>query len=398
MTSDTPTQFYDGPGEMTGLAAWTYQSQALMDLEYERVILPSWQFACHINQVRTPGSYATLDLLRDSVAVVRGEDGHLRAFKNVCRHRGARLLDGNGVCKGVMVCPYHGWSYKLDGTLRATPARKTFPGLDLGRHGLDPVEVEVMHGLVFVRIVPGGPGLAEIWGEEAKLLAPYRLQALEPAADAIHTEVWPCNWKVAVDNNLENYHIPIGHPGYDRMLDNDLMGFMNAHGVAGSASRHKAELSGNWSERRYQQLAPATLEDLESETRRTWMFFTMPPNIGIDIYPDSMDVFQILPRTATTCTVRYPVFRPRDGRREARVLRYLNGRINRQVMREDRELCERVQAGLASHGYQPGPLSTLEVAIKDFHDRIRAVIPEAGLAEPPAHLDPRAGAMPMAAE
>jgi phenylpropionate dioxygenase-like ring-hydroxylating dioxygenase large terminal subunit len=396
--SQTRTPTYDGPGETTGLAAWTYQSPALTLLEYERVILPSWQFACHVNQVRTPGSYATLDMLKDSVAVVRGDDGELRAFKNVCRHRGSRLLDGAGSCKGVMVCPYHGWTYKLDGSLRATPARKTFPGLDLARHGLTPVELEVLAGLVFVRVVSGGPSLAEIWGEEAKLLAPYRLEELEPATAAIQTEVWNCNWKVAVDNNLENYHIPIGHPGYHRMLDNDLQGFMNAHGVAGSASRHKAELSDNWTERRYQQLAPQTLDALDEDTRRTWMFFTMPPNTGIDIYPDSMDVFQVLPRTATTCFVRYPLLSPRDDRRGAQVLRYLNRRINRQVMQEDRELCERVQAGLASYGYRPGPLSTLEVAIKDFHDRIRRAIPEADLPDAPAHLDPRRAAMAIAAE
>lgn len=396
-TNSHPTS-YTGPGETTGLAAWTYQSPALNVLEYERVILPSWQFACHVNQVRNPGSYATLDLLRDSIAVVRGEDGILRAFKNVCRHRGARLLDGAGTCKGVMVCPYHGWSYKLDGALRATPARKTFPGLDLSKHGLEPVELEVLAGLVFVRVVPGGPSLKAMWGAEASLLEPYKLDELEPAADAIHTEVWNCNWKVAVDNNLENYHIPIGHPGYHRLLDSDLLGFMNAHGVAGSVSKHRDELSENWSERRYQQLAPVALDRLDAETRRTWMFFTMPPNIGIDIYPDSMDVFQILPRTATTCFVRYPILRPRDDRREARVLSFLNRRINIQAMREDKELCERVQAGLSSHGYRPGPLSTLEVAITDFHDRIRAAIPEAALPDAPAHLDPRQSQLPIAAE
>ncbi len=171
------------------------------------------------------------------------------------------------------------------------------------------------------------------------------------------------------------------------MLDNDLQGFMNAHGVAGSASRHKAAV-GQLERRALSETCPGlTLDRLAEETRRTWMFFTMPPNIGIDIYPDSADVFQILPRTATTCFVRYPVFKPRDDRREARVLRYLNTRINRQVMREDKELCERVQAGLSSHGYRPGPLSTLEVAIRDFHDRIRAVIPEVDLPKPPPHLD-----------
>jgi phenylpropionate dioxygenase-like ring-hydroxylating dioxygenase large terminal subunit len=236
-----------------------------------------------------------------------------------------------------------------------------------------------------------------MWGDYAKLLEPFQLDRLEPSQVAIHTEVWNCNWKVAVDNNLENYHVPIGHPGYHRMLDNDLQGFMNEYGVAGSRSEHRDKISENWSEGRYQMLAPVALTELQPETRRTWMFFTMPPNIGIDVYPDSMDVFQILPRTAETCLVRYPIFAPRNNTRETRVLRYLNRRINRQVMLEDKELCERVQQGLSSHGYRPGPLSELEVAIKDFHDRIRAAIPDAALPDTPAHLAPGAAAPGMVA-
>jgi phenylpropionate dioxygenase-like ring-hydroxylating dioxygenase large terminal subunit len=382
---------YTGPGETDGLPAWTYRSDALIELEYERVILPSWQFACHISQVREPGAYVTLDMIRDSIAVVRGKDGKLRAFKNVCRHRGARLLDGAGKCKGSIVCPYHGWTYGTEGELRALPAKRTFPGLELSRHNLQEVDLDVFMGLVFVRVVSnGGPGVAEMWGDYARLLEPYKLEELQLSDVGIQTEVWPCNWKTAIDNNLENYHVPIGHPGYERMLDYDAQGSMNGHGVAIGAAWHKAELSRSWTERRYQKLAPEILTDLAPEARRTWVFATMPPNIGIDVYPDSMDVFQILPRTAETCFVRYPVFSPRDDRREARLLRYLNTRINRQVTREDRELCERVQKGLSSHGYRPGPLSDLEIAIKDFHDRIRAVIPEVRLPEAPEHL--RAGA------
>ncbi len=380
---------YSGPGETDGLPGWTYRSDALIELEYERVILPSWQFACHISQVRETGAYVTLDLIRDSIAVVRGKDDKLRAFKNVCRHRGSRLLDGSGKCKGSIVCPYHGWTYGLDGGLKALPAKRTFPGLDLADHSLAEVELEVFFGLVFVRVAGnGGPSVAQMWGPFRDLLKPYHIEQLQLAEVGIQTEVWRCNWKTAIDNNLENYHVPIGHPGYERMLDYDAQGQMNAHGVAISDAVHKSELSTNWTERNYQRLAPQVLTDLEPKSRRTWLFATMPPNIGIDVYPDSMDVFQILPRTAETCFVRYPVFKPRDERREAKVLRYLNLRINRQVSAEDRELCERVQQGLGSHGYKPGPLSDLEVAITDFHNRIRQVIPETRLAEPPEHLRP----------
>jgi phenylpropionate dioxygenase-like ring-hydroxylating dioxygenase large terminal subunit len=178
--------------------------------------------------------------------------------------------------------------------------------------------------------------------------------------------------------------VPMGHPGYHRMLDNDLMGEMNAYGVAMSRSVLRERLSSNWAERMYQRLAPAVLTDLPDDVRRSWLFFSMPPNIGIDIYPDSMDVFQILPRGAETCTVRYPVLARPDARREAKVVRYLNGRINRQVGAEDRALSERVQAGLRSYGYEPGPLSAYEHAVRDFHDRVRAACPVTTLPEEPA--------------
>ena len=367
-----------------GLPAWTYFNQELTELEYQRVILPSWQFVCHVNQLKNPGDFATLDMMRDSVLVMRGKDGEIRAFSNVCRHRGSKLLDGTGSCKGRIRCPYHGWSYALDGRLGGVPAEQTFPGMKKADFGLKPVEMEIVLGLVFVRLVSGGPSLEEMFKDFIEMVRPYRLEEMEPVKD-LWTGSWNCNWKVAVDNNLENYHVPIGHPGYHRMLDNDLMGEINEHGVAVSESVLKERPSPVWSERLYQKMAPEVLTDLPEKTRRTWLFFSMAPNIGIDIYPDSMDVFQILPQTAETCVMRYPVFSRPDARREAKVLRYLNARINRQVGHEDRDLSERVQMGLRSNGYEPGPLSNYEHAILDFHDRLRAACPVVTLPQAPAH-------------
>lgn len=373
----------DAQEPTTGLPAWTYRSAELTDLEYQRVILPSWQFACHVNEVKAAGDYVTLDLGRDSIVVTRDKAGSLQAFKNVCRHRGARLLDGSGSCPGAIVCPYHGWSYALDGKLFSVPNAEAFPGLDEAAHGLLAVEHEIFHGLVFVRVAEGGPSLKEMWGDYGALLAPYGIEDMEPVGGS-WSETWKCNWKVAVDNNLENYHIPLGHPGYHRMLDNDLEGFMNAYGVAGSTSVLRDKPSRNWVERMYQELAPDALDHLDEETRRTWIFFSMPPNIGVDIYPDSFDVFQILPLDAETCVARACVYaRPGSGREE-RLLQYLNQRINRQVGYEDQELCERVQQGLAAHGYEPGPLATLESGVRDFHDRIRAAVPATTIDEEPA--------------
>jgi len=365
------------------LPAWTYLNAELTELEHDRLIRPSWQFVCHVNQLKRPGDFATLDMMRDSVIVMRGHDGAIRAFANACRHRGSRLLDGSGSCRSHIACPYHGWTYDLDGRLAAVPSERTFAGLDRSALGLKAFAVEILLGLVFVRICGNGPSLADMWGDFVELVRPYRIEEMEPI-DEPWIDTWSCNWKVAVDNNLENYHLPIGHPGYHRLLDSDLRGVLNAHGVAYSRSVLRDRPSSNWAERLYQKLAPEVLSDLPEDVRRTWLFFSMVPNLGIDIYPDSMDVFQILPKTAETCTMRYPIYARPDSRREMKVLRYLNARINAQVGHEDRRLSERVQMGLRTHGFEPGPLSSYEYCIRDFHDRIRAACPVTMLPAAPA--------------
>lgn len=370
------------------LPAWTYLNAELLELEYERVILPSWQFVCHQNQVREAGDFATLDLWRDSVIVMRGKDGALRAFQNACRHRGAKLLDGDGNCKHRVTCPYHAWSYQLDGRLAAVPSEKTFPGLDKSKLGLKELELEVFCGLVFVRIAGSGPSIAEQWGDLAKELAPYRIEEMVPSplqqdGSMLISEEWGCNWKVALDNYLDNYHVPFGHPGLHRLMDNDLACTINRHGVSFSKSVIRANESPVWSERAYQRLAPRAFADMPEAARDTWVFSFMPVNIGFDVFPDSMDIFQILPKGPTKCVIRTPIFVRPDARREAKVMQYLANRINAQIGHEDKELCERVQAGLSSHNYVPGPLSEYEMPVKDMHARLRAACPVVTLTERP---------------
>jgi phenylpropionate dioxygenase-like ring-hydroxylating dioxygenase large terminal subunit len=366
--------------ETEPLPAWTYLNAELLELEYERVILPSWQFVCHQNQVREAGDFATLDLWRDSIIVMRGRDGALRAFQNACRHRGAKLLDGDGTCKQRITCPYHAWSYQFDGRLAAVPSEKAFPGLDKSQLGLKELEIEVFCGLVFVRIAGSGPSIAEQWGELAKELAPYRIEEMVPATSEQLgsfqiSEEWACNWKVALDNYLDNYHVPFGHPGLHRLMDNELACTINRHGVSFSKSVIRERESPVWSERAYQRLAPRAFDFMPEDARATWVFGFMPVNIGFDVFPDSMDIFQILPKGPTRCVIRTPLFVRPDERREAKAMRYLANRINAQIGHEDKLLCQRVQAGLSSHNYQPGPLSEYEMPVKDMHARLRAACP-----------------------
>ncbi len=382
MTVFAPEREISQDDLVRGLPAWTYNNAELLDLEYRRLILGTWQVVCHMNDLPELGNFTTLELMRDSILVMRGDDGELRAFHNVCRHRGARLVDGPGQCRKRLVCPYHGWAYRLDGSLGGVPSEKTFPGLDKASFGLNQVELETLLGFVFVRVAGEGPSLKDMWGDYVQTAAPYEPEKMVALTEVVE-EDWNADWKTVVDNNQENYHIPLGHPGYYRMLDNEMLGFGNKHGIGATISVHKSRPSPNWVERSYQDLAPEVLTHLPEKERKTWQFYSMLPNHGIDIYPDSMDFFQILPLGPGRSRIRWGQFGRPDDRREMRVLRYLNRRINRQVMSEDQDLSERVQAGLASHGYEPGPLSAYEHGVREFHDLIRETVPVTTLDEAP---------------
>ncbi len=370
------------------LAAWVYNHPEMMRLEVERILRPSWQIACHVNSIVRPGDYTTLALGADSLVVLRDREGAVRAFHNLCRHRGTRLLDGDGHCPGLIVCPYHGWSYQYDGRLSGVPARESFPGLDREAHGLKPVHVEILMGLVFVCVGEVRPApLRDTWGPFVAELEPYRIAQMQPLG-AIGEEEWNVDWKIAMDNNLESYHVPVGHPGLNRMGTPDYDDQKGALGVSRGISWLRDTPSTRWSERAYQRLLAKTALDLPEAQRRSWRFFTALPNLGIDLYPEQMDFFQILPRGPGRCTIRYALFGHADERREMRALRWLGSRINTAVYEEDRWLCERVYRGLQSSSYTPGPLSSIETWMSDFHDLLASAIPEIRNLTPPREFAP----------
>ena len=368
------------------LPAWAYDHPEMARLELERILEPSWQIVCHVSAIPRAGDYTTFELGPNGVVALRDAQGGIRAFHNVCRHRGARLLDGSGHCPGTITCPYHGWSYRLGGELMGMPERSSFPGLERSAWGLKPVRTQVAFGFVFVCLAGNPPPIEQAWGELARELEPYRIEQMQPLGEP-YLEHWDCDWKIAMDNYLESYHVPIGHPGLFRMFTPDyLEQVLLPAGVARGTSRLRARPSIRFSERLYQAHVAATVTDLPQERRGCWTFYSMLPNLGIDVFPDQMDFFQVLPRGAGKCTIRGACFAHPDSRREMRLLRYLNGRINRQVQREDESLCTRVQRGLASRSYEPGPLSQLESCMLQFHELLRARIPEVREPRPPARF------------
>lgn len=365
------------------MPAWIYNHPQMTRLEMERILKPSWQIACHVNSVPKAGDYVSFQIGPESVFVMRDRTGAIRGFHNICRHRGTRLLDGSGHCHGNIVCPYHGWSYRQDGALAGVADRDSFPGLDRSRLGLVPVRVDTAFGFVFVCLSGEPKPVGEVFAPLVEEFAPYRFLEMQPVGP-ISTAEWACDWKVAIDNYLESYHVPIGHPGLQRMFTPDYKDQNGAPGVARGASWLREQPSTRWSERLYQKMVGPLTTHLPEPNRRCWRFYSLLPNLGIDVFPEQMDFFQILPSGPGRAITRSGVFALPDQRREMRVLRALGQRINRQVNNEDKWLCERVQQGLASSSYQPGPLSNIERWMQEFHGLLRARIPETRLSAPPA--------------
>jgi len=367
------------------LPAWTYDSAEFFALERERLFLANWMVVCHVGELARPGDYATLDLLGERALVIRGDDGVLRAFHNVCRHRAAAVVKGaSGNCpSGGIRCPYHGWHYMLDGRLKAVPSEASFPGLARDAHGLKPLEIETCLGFVFVRFRPGGPSLAERLAPYLPELASYGLEEMEPRGNAVWQVDYEVDWKNVMDNFLEGYHVPVGHPGLYRLFGSRYDSEVREGSVSRSIHWLRDKPSANWSERHYQKLLPE-MGHLPEERRRAWSYYALLPNFAFDLYPDMMDFFQVIPLGPGRCRMRGRAYHRRgDNRRELRASQYLNRRINRQVQREDEDIIRSVQAGLGSSSYSAGVLSSREVCLRQLHDMVREALPVARLLEPP---------------
>lgn len=356
------------------LAPWVYGSKELLELEHEEYFRKNWILVCHASDVRKPGDYIVLDFHRESLIVARAKDGSLHAMKNHCRHRAARLLDGQGSCKGRIQCPYHGWSYDLNGDLKAIHKEPAFPGAVMRTLGLHKLQLEEFHGWVFARIEGDGPSVAEMWGGNAENLPPYRMEEMEPLAP-IWTKVWEANWKVAWENYLESYHVPVGHPGFNRICRENEVEQDAGGDVLRGTFTVRTRLSNQPDEARYQTLVGECNHHLPEELRRLWDQYGMAPTLGLDIYPEMVDFFQVFPISENRTMTRYGVYGLPGDDPKLEELRGLNQKLMEAVDEEDRELVLRVQEGMDSLDYTPGPLAIEEEGIAVFHGRLRGAIP-----------------------
>ena len=365
------------------LPGWAYHSAEFHELEREHLFLSSWQIVCHQSELPEPGDYVTFEFFGRRGFVLRGSDGVIRAFHNVCAHRAHAVVSGaRGHCAKHLTCMYHGWTYHLDGRNRSVSAPDTFPKFDRSKYGLKPIELEIFMGMVFVRFRGGEPSVAERMAPHVAELSHYRMERMVPL-DALWTHELAIDWKNVVENYVEDYHFPMGHPGLSALMEPQYDREYFPGGTMRLSHRMREAPLRSWSAQGYAKFLPV-MEHLPEDMRRRWTYFGLFPNVFFDVYPEWLDFFHVLPLAAGRTLIRARSFGFPDDRREMKAARFFCARLNSRVQREDEVLTASVQRGLESGAYTQGILSSKEIVLGEFQDWIRARLPVARLVEMPA--------------
>ncbi len=385
MNMPTTLQPVPDTWDRRGLPGWTYHSPAMFELEKHDLFLTHWQIAGHVGDIPAPGDWLTFDLLGERALVMRGRDGQVRAFHNLCRHRGARLADGaQGHCKGALVCPFHGWVYNLDGSLRGPARPETFGAMDRDAYGLKPIELEVWHGFIFLRFQPGPqPALRDLLAPYDADLTDYRAAELLPAAGPSWGTTLPVNWKSVRDVDNEGYHVAMAHPGLQDLYGRTYRDIAYSNGLSRSVAEFGDQPGRLWSVRAYVKLSPVP-DWLPSHLCRTWTYYGLFPNAVIAFTPESAQFYQELPVSPTRTRLTGRLYRRPNESRETRLARYLATRIDRDTSTEDRQLSIWSNESMKSSAFENFHLSDLEYGVRCHHDQLRRILPVMTRDTPPA--------------
>jgi len=376
-------EIYQQAGSRKGLPAWTYNSDELTRLEMERVFLRNWMFVAHVSDLPNSGDYQCFAMANERAVVVRDQDGQVRAFHNVCRHRASRVVaDEKGHCGKTFICPFHGWSYNLDGTLKNIPRANAFPEIDKSQFGLKPVDCEVWQGMIFVRFGGDGQSVAETFSDAAEEIGLYRIEEMQPL-DKPYQYNFDLDWKAVLDIDNEGYHVPIGHPELfdlvggtytDQPLESGLFRSF------GSFKERKHKLQRN---RDYVAALPAESYLPESH-QHLWIYWGLFPGFVLTLFPDQIEIYQIYPTGNQQSVMAGATYALPDDRPEMRKARELNRDINSEVGNEDIRLIEWAAAGMRSSAFDGALLSDLELGIGSFQNRLREILPVVSLEDAPA--------------
>lgn len=376
--TDLPYRAIPVPGrwDRRGLPAWTYRSSALFALERDHVFLNHWQVAGHAADLPAPGDWLAFDLLGERAVLMRGQDGVIRAFHNLCRHRGARVVDGaQGHCKGAMVCPFHGWVYNLDGSLRGAARPGSFGALDRADFGLKPIEMQEFHGFLFLRFLPGPqPAVADLLAPYAADFAAHRAGDLLPAGGANLAGEVPVNWKSLRDVDNEGYHVPLAHPALQDLYGRDYCDLYLAPHLHVSIGRYGDLPGRRWSVRNYVRLSDDDA-GLPPHLQKTWTYYGLFPSTVFAFTPEGAQFYQDLPLAPGRTRLAGRSYRRAQESRRQRLARYLALRIDRDTSAEDRQLSIWSDESMRSQAFEGFHLSDLEYGLKRHHDLLRSLVP-----------------------
>lgn len=325
------------------LEARYYTDPAIFEREKHGLLARTWQFAGHESQVRSPGDYFTFEIAGESLFCIRGRDGTLRTFYNVCQHRAHQLVEGSGTTR-VLVCPYHAWTYELSGELRAGPNLKSVPGFDRSTICLNEVRTELFHGFVFVNLDLDTAPMDEWFPGVRVQLAEYvpNIDRLEPLEWVEIPE--DCNWKVSVENYSECYHCSLNHPTFSTGVVKPETYDIQPQG---HCLHHTTEC---------QNLEAMTYPvDLSQPHAGDYTSFFLWPMFSFQVYPGNvLNIYLWRAHGVDRCTVWRGWFT--EGGIDSEVIRRLAVQDRATTVAEDINLVESVYRGLKSRGYQPGPL------------------------------------------
>jgi carnitine monooxygenase subunit len=369
-----PTRVLEDPSRSSTLPGWAYTDEDIFKREQHAIFAKSWLYVGSIHDVQKPGDFFTAKILNESLIIIRGQDGALRAFYNVCQHRAHQLLTGSGHV-GAIVCPYHSWSYATNGGLRAAPGCEQLGDFSKVNFGLRPVRLETFADqFIFCNLDPAATSLKEQTGGleqelRTELPAFSDLRPVHSEAKSHYMSHVEANWKVVIDNYVECYHCSTSHPAFCDLLD---------------MANYQTTAHGNWSVQKGR---------LKAESNRAYavapgsasqrsLFYWLWPSITFNVVPGDPAVMFILqwqPTSVGTSATFSQFFSPGGTPCDQARLDYLDHVLGP----EDVSLCESVQRGLSSRGYDAGRImhepsgsQRTEVGVHAFH---RLVVQSLGI-------------------
>lgn len=335
----------------TTLPAQAYADPAFHAFERDAIFARSWQLVGRADQLREAGDHVVAEVAGRPVIAVRGSDGVLRGFFNVCRHRAGPLALENGNARQLR-CKYHGWTYTLEGQLRSAHEMEAARGFDVACIHLDPVHVAEWEGLVFAAVEQPAVEIDELMAGIRERIRPIELPQMHfQVRDVYDIE---CNWKAYVDNYLEGYHLPHVHPGLNKLLD----------------YRSYATHTTAWHS--WQQ-SPLDGDRGPYKAGEAFYYFIWP-NLMLNILPDRLQVNQVVPLSHRRCRVIFDYCYADAGSEVAHEAIAADREFSDEVQKEDVDICERVQIGLESGSYRAGRISPRrESGVHHFQELVRAV-------------------------